>query len=208
MVAWAVSLSSARETLRVADRVASTAAEGPGCRYAIWLQGCSIRCAQCCNPHLFDPRGGESVPVTALLEEVRGLVGTIEGVTVVGGEPFDQARSLAEFLQRVRSLGLGVIVFSGFRIEELRARRDPAVAAALAATDVLVDGPYLASEPETARRWVGSHNQRFHYLTQRYDPSIEQATAEAADFTVEVVIRADGTCAIHGWPEPFGVADR
>jgi anaerobic ribonucleoside-triphosphate reductase activating protein len=202
MVAWAVSVPSAVEVLRVADRVPVTEAEGPGRRYATWLQGCSLRCAGCCNPELLDPEGGTGVPVWTLLDELRRA--EVEGVSVLGGEPFDQATALAPFVQGAAALSLGVIVFSGFTIEELRARRDAATDAVLAATDLLIDGRYVAAAPEPARRFVGSANQRFHYLTGRYDPSIERASETAPDFTVEVEIRPGGICALHGWPETLG----
>ena len=187
--------------LRVADRVASTLAEGPGVRYAIWLQGCSLRCAGCCNPALLDPAGGSLVSVAALLGELAAERGAIEGVSVLGGEPFDQAAALAAFVSGARALGLGTIVFTGFTLEELRARRDAATDAVLDDTDLLIDGPFVAGASERLRRFVGSANQRFHYLTDRYDPSIERATETTPDFTVEVEIRPEGTTTLHGWPE-------
>ena len=60
------------------------------------------------------------------------------------------------------------MVFSGYTLEELRARPEPAVAALLDRTDILVDGPYLRDQPEPRRRWIGSANQRVHFLTDRY----------------------------------------
>ncbi len=133
--------------LRVADRVAATEAEGPGLRYAIWVQGCSLRCAGCCNPLLLDPNGGSLVPIATLLDEVTAHRCAIEGISVLGGEPFDQPEALAAFLQGARALGLGVIVFSGFTLEELRARRDAATDEVLDNTDLLIDGRFVASSP-------------------------------------------------------------
>ena len=154
--------------MRVGARVPVTRAEGPGARFALWLQGCSLRCPGCCNPHLFEAEGGALVSVADLLAEVAAVRASIEGVTLLGGEPFEQAGALAAFASGVRALGLSVLSFSGYRLEELRARRDPGVEALLAATDVLVDGRYEAARPETTRLWAGSTNQRFHYLTDRY----------------------------------------
>jgi anaerobic ribonucleoside-triphosphate reductase activating protein len=187
--------------LRVGARVARTSAEGPGWRYALWLQGCSIRCPGCCNPHLFDPRGGASVPVSALLREVADTE-DIEGVTLLGGEPFEQAAALAGFAEAVCALGLSVMVFSGHTLDRLagEAAVDPAVARLLAATDVLVDGPFDAARPDVDRRWAGSTNQRFHYLTPRYTSGIERPAPGEPLRVVEVRLAPDGRVSANGWP--------
>lgn len=186
--------------LRVGARRAAADAEGPGTRYAVWLQGCSIRCAGCCNPHLFDPAGGEGIEVSSLLREVAEARDAIEGVSVLGGEPFDQAQALSPFVQGVRELGLGVIVFTGFSLEQLRERDDTAVADVLAATDVVVDGRYDAALPETHRMWAGSANQRFHYLTRRYSPAIEAGPGGRAVDSIEISIDPCGSVHLNGWP--------
>ena len=60
------------------------------------------------------------------------------------------------------------MVFSGYTIEQLQQRPEPEVAELLALTDILVDGPYVRDQPDTERRWIGSPNQRIHFLTDRY----------------------------------------
>jgi anaerobic ribonucleoside-triphosphate reductase activating protein len=188
--------------LRVGARRATTSAEGPGRRYALWLQGCSLRCPGCCNPHLLDGRGGERVSVSRVLREIEAVAAQIEGVTLLGGEPFDQAAALAALGSGVRALGLSLMTFSGFTLEELRARQEDAVDALLEACDVLIDGRYDRAQPESARRWVGSRNQRFHYLSARYSPAIERGGAQAGECTLEVRITPEGRCLVNGWPEP------
>jgi anaerobic ribonucleoside-triphosphate reductase activating protein len=193
-------VTRSERALRVGGRVSLTRAEGPGARYALWLQGCSIRCPGCCNPQLFDPSGGRTVPVRAIVGEVAALRPQIEGVTVLGGEPFDQAEGLLALARGLRARGLSVIVFSGFTLEELRARRDRTIARILATIDVLVDGRYEAALPERERLWVGSANQRFHYLSGRYSPAIERPAPGAPLRTVEVRIGPDGRLSANGWP--------
>lgn len=188
--------------LRVGARVAVTRAEGPGARYALWLQGCSIRCPGCCNPQLFDAAGGRARRVASLLEEIGNVGDEIEGLTVLGGEPFDQAAGLLALLAGARRLGLSTVVFTGYSVEELRGRRDAAVAGALEQVDVLVDGRYEAVRPERERLWVGSTNQRFHYLSGRYTPAIERPRRGRPLRSVEVRIRADGHLSANGWPTP------
>jgi anaerobic ribonucleoside-triphosphate reductase activating protein len=108
--------------------------------------------------------------VCARVADAKSAYG-IEGVTFLGGEPFLQADGLAQVAESARALGLSVMVFTGFTLNECRSL--PGGERLLAVTDVLVDGPYEKDRPETHRNWVGSQNQRFHYLTARYDPSIE-----------------------------------
>jgi anaerobic ribonucleoside-triphosphate reductase activating protein len=78
------------------------------------------------------------------------------------------AAGAAALARAVCERGLSVMVFSGYTLEEARMLPDPAVAELLSLTDILVDGPYLRDLPETRRRWIGSANQRIHFLSERY----------------------------------------
>lgn len=156
--------------LQIAQIVPRTEAEGPGMRFAVWFQGCPLRCPGCCNPELLPFRGGEATPLSALLARL-DEADDVEGVSLLGGEPFAHAAGAAAFAQAVRGRGLGVMVFSGYTLEQIRELPDPAAAELLAHTDLLVDGPYLREQAESDRRWVGSRNQRVHFLTHRYSPA-------------------------------------
>jgi anaerobic ribonucleoside-triphosphate reductase activating protein len=193
--------------LRVATIVDDTRAEGPGRRWALWVQGCSLRCAGCCNPEMFDDRRGEEMSEPVLRERIAAAQrGGVEGISVLGGEPFEQAAGLAVIATHARSLGLTVMVFSGYRLAELRARAD--AAALLAVTDVLVDGRFDRTRPEPAppigRRWIGSTNQTRHLLSAAYaddDPQWRAAN------TIEIRLSKAGL-AINGWPSADRVLDR
>jgi len=186
--------------LRVATIVDDTEAEGPGRRFALWVQGCSLRCPGCCNPEMFTARGGTELAVAAILDRLAGS--GVEGISVLGGEPFEQAAGVAELARAVRARGLTVMVYSGYTLAELRERaaRDPAVDALLAETDLLVDGRFDRTRPEPAppagRRWIGSTNQVVHYLTPAYTP--DDPRMHAAN-TVEIHWR-DGKLVVNGWP--------
>lgn len=162
--------------LNVARVIERTRAEGPGLRLCVWAQGCARNCPGCCNRSMqaFEPRDvmatGELI---RRIEKVWASPEPPEGITLLGGEPFLQAAGLARVAERVRRLGGTVLAFSGYTLEELRRGDLPGAERLLAATDVLVDGPYLAQHVENRRNWVGSTNQRFHYLTDAYDASIE-----------------------------------
>jgi anaerobic ribonucleoside-triphosphate reductase activating protein len=185
--------------LRVAAIVDDTRAEGPGRRWALWVQGCAIRCAGCCNPEMFDERRGESMALDALAARIDGAQARgVEGVTFLGGEPFEQAAGLAVLARRAQTLAMTVMVFSGHTRAALEAR--PSARELLAASDLLVDGPYDHARPEplppAGRRWIGSTNQVMHYLTRAYaddDPQMRTAN------TIELRLSKDGLV-INGWP--------
>jgi anaerobic ribonucleoside-triphosphate reductase activating protein len=156
-------------TLQVAQVIPATEAEGPGRRLAIWLQGCPLRCPGCCNPQMLPFAGGRPRAVDALVAEIRQAHEQLplEGLTLLGGEPFAQAAAAAALAGQVQRLGLSVMVFSGYTLAELRAIGDEHVDRLLECTDILVDGPYLRDQPELRRRWIGSANQQIHFLTDR-----------------------------------------
>ncbi len=161
---------AAEDLLSVAQTVACTEAEGPGRRFALWFQGCPLRCPGCCNPEMLPFHGGARRSVAEVLAEVetaRDRDG-VEGVTLLGGEPLAQAAGAARLARGVQDRGLSVMVFSGYTLEDAQALPDPEVANLLALTDILVDGPYRRDLPESRRRWIGSSNQQIHFLTARY----------------------------------------
>lgn len=186
--------------VRVAQIVDDTEAEGPGRRLALWVQGCDLGCPGCCNPEMFDFAGGEAMTVEALVARVEDArrAGDIEGISLLGGEPFAQAAPLARLAAAARTSGLTVMVYSGYTLAELRAAAAsrPGVTALLAACDLLVDGRYVREEPETRRRWIGSRNQLLHVFGDRQDaadPRLGDAN------TVEIRL-AGGELRVNGWP--------
>ncbi|MBN2566152.1 MAG: radical SAM protein [Candidatus Eisenbacteria bacterium] len=153
--------------LRVHRFLAQTRVEGPGVRACIWVQGCSIRCAGCAVPMMWPKEGGYTADVAELAQRI--LAGPqVEGVTFVGGEPFEQAAELANLGRTLRDAGLSIATFTGHTIEELRTDPSEGRAELLAVTDLLIDGPYRRDLADLSRPWVGSANQRYHFLTERY----------------------------------------
>ena len=98
----AASLTS-DDHIRVARVVPNTTAEGPGTRFAVWVQGCAIRCDGCFNPHLWTSQGGTPTTAEALAE--RAINANVQGVTLLGGEPTEQAAALADFATPFAKLG-------------------------------------------------------------------------------------------------------
>lgn len=153
----------------------ATRAEGPGLRACVWVQGCLRRCPGCCNADQLPIEERWLAPVDEICSRIASAQDEfgIEGVTFLGGEPLLQARGLARVAEFCRRRGLSVMTFTGYTLEECRRDPLPGVPELLAATDVLVDGAFLADQLDHVRNWVGSTNQRFHYFTDVYNAGIE-----------------------------------
>jgi anaerobic ribonucleoside-triphosphate reductase activating protein len=107
------------------------------------------------------------VEIADLFNHIAGL--KIDGVTFSGGEPFEQAKALAELAKKCRDMGLSVISYSGYTLSELKRDRAPHLGSRslLNQLDVLIDGPFrlkLAGDLP----YRGSSNQLIHLLTDRY----------------------------------------
>lgn len=188
--------------IRVGRVVPKTRAEGPGLRFAMWVQGCRMGCPGCYARALWDESGGMETDEDALLEELRKVSGEVEGVTLLGGEPFLQAGALARFAGAARELGLSVLTFTGYCYEDLLRGGDREALALLAATDLLIDGPYLQEQRDFSRPLVGSRNQQFRFLTERYSP----ADLERCRNRVEVRLGKDGVLRVNGMGD-FGALE-
>jgi anaerobic ribonucleoside-triphosphate reductase activating protein len=178
-----------------------TELNGPGRRFALWVQGCSLRCTtQCIAWQALDDRPRHLLTARTVLdvlaERARREVDTVEGVTFLGGEPTDQARGLAAVARGVRSWGWSVMTYTGHTYEHLAEAGDAAVRDLLKQTDILVDGPYLESEAAPLLRWRGSRNQRILFLSERYRP--EAIAALPVVKGVDVTLTADGRLVVSG----------
>ena len=186
--------------MQIAQIVSGTCAEGPGRRWAIWFQGCPLRCPGCCNPEMLSFTGGESYTLADLRAAMRRArdQDCVEGITLLGGEPFAHVADALDLATAARELDLSVMIFSGFTLEGVRARQSSEVDRLLELTDILVDGPYMRDQPDTSRRWIGSTNQRIHFLSDRYradDPCWRSSN------TLELRLDAGGL-QVNGFPSP------
>ena len=160
-------------------------ANGPGTRFVVWFQGCTLGCAGCFNPSTH-ATGGTEISVEDLAAQMRGA----EGLSLSGGEPLQQAHAAAALLDAARALGMSTLAFSGYTREEIeQLDGGPAV---LARLDVLIDGRYVAAERH-ATGLRGSANQRIHLLTNRYSLADVEATP-----TAEIRIGPDGEVVLTG----------
>ena len=147
--------------IRMSGVVEESIVDGPGIRFTIFVQGCPHRCPGCHNPQTHDFLGGYDDDTDSLFEKIIKNP-LLDGVTFSGGEPFCQARPLAELAVRLRAAGLGVMSYSGFTVEELirEASSENAYMELLNSIDYLVDGRFVESLKSYECRFRGSTNQR------------------------------------------------
>ena len=169
-------------------------ANGPGVRVSLFVSGCTHHCKGCFNPETWDFQYGQ--PFDADVEEriLRDLDHPfIEGLSLLGGEPFFQAEELAKVAYHARRLGWNVLTFSGYTYEYLTGSSAPHGAKELLeATDVLIHGPFVKEEYSLKRPLAGSDNQRFLFLTDRL--SME----DFEENRFEVRIEKDGVVRVNG----------
>ena len=175
--------------VRVHKILKKTKVEGPGTRYCIWFQGCSRRCKGCWAKATWAPDGGKELEAEDVLKDILATKG-IEGVTFLGGEPFEQPQALDFLACGVKNAGLSVVCFTGGEIEEIQ-KNMPQI---LEHIDLLIDGEYVEEEQDFSRPWVGSKNQRYHFLTDRYD---EKILTEYRN-KIEINIQKNGLIFING----------
>lgn len=181
--------------LRIFQFIPRTEVEGPGVRACIQVQGCPIQCVGCGVPQTWSNNGGRIVDTKVLVNQI--LAGpSISGVTFLGGEPFAQAAALADVGRQVKVHGLSVVTFTGYMREDIeKANRDD-FNELLTVTDLLIDGPFQKENVEFSRPWVGSSNQRYHFLTDRY-LHLESTLASIPN-RIEVRLKPDGRMLING----------
>lgn len=144
--------------MRIAATLQDSIVDGPGLRFTVFVQGCSHRCPGCHNPQTHDPAGGEEQSVEALVARMRSNPLT-DGLTLSGGEPFEQPQTCLALANAAHQAGLNVWCYSGYTYEELLTG-SPDQQALLQAVDVLVDGPFLLKERTLSLPFRGSRNQR------------------------------------------------
>jgi anaerobic ribonucleoside-triphosphate reductase activating protein len=159
---------------------------GPGRRLGLWVQGCGIHCRGCVSQDTWKPDHGRDMPVAQLLAWCREVTrGGFDGVTISGGEPFEQPRALSALLDGLHQwraqagLDFDLLCYSGYPLATLRKRH----ARLLAKLDAVIAEPYIDSQPPT-HLWRGSANQTLTTLSPRgercYAPFLEARADQAA----------------------------
>ena len=143
--------------MRIAGIVNDSIVDGPGLRLAIFAQGCPHHCPGCHNPESHDFAGGSDMDTEKIIARMDANP-LLDGITLTGGEPFEQPDACRILADAAHARGLNVWGYSGYTFEQLCAV--PEKRRLLEACDVLVDGPFLLAERSLDLRFRGSKNQR------------------------------------------------
>lgn len=144
----------------------STKVLGPGQRFAIWLQGCKRNCKGCYAQDALKA-GGDIVKVDDIFNIILKEK-NITGLTISGGEPFDQSSDLAYLIKQIKLYTkLDIIVFTGYNYEELVDQKNESINQILTDIDLLIDGRFDENK-NNGEYLRGSSNQNFIYLSDKF----------------------------------------
>ena len=150
--------------INIHSLIKNSGVNGPGDRFVIWTQGCRKMCKNCYNPETWSHYKNNLITIEEIINQIKDSNAT--GVTISGGDPFEQPREIFSLLEKISLLDLkdGVIVFTGYTIEEIKTI--PQLESCLKYIDLLIDGRYF-EDLRISSGLAGSSNQQFHFLTDK-----------------------------------------
>jgi anaerobic ribonucleoside-triphosphate reductase activating protein len=153
--------------IKIAGIVEESIVDGPGIRFVVFTQGCRHNCPGCHNPHTHSFEEGSLIDVDDIINKMRSNP-LLDGITLSGGEPFEQAKALGVLSAKVKALGYNVMTYTGYTYEYItqnKARID-GWDKLLSLTDVLVDGKFELAKKNLLLKFRGSENQRIINVEQ------------------------------------------
>ncbi|MBW8481485.1 4Fe-4S single cluster domain-containing protein [Actinomadura parmotrematis] len=179
---------------------------GPGTRAGIWVQGCTLHCHGCMSRDTWPADPAKAVPVEAVAGWLESLPGPVDGITISGGEPFQQPAAVAALLRAVRawqhsgyrgSIPLDILIYSGYVYSRLT--RSAEARTILDLCDAVIAGPYVdrlnpggRHSPSASLLWRGSANQRIVPLSplgrERYGTVADDSTEQDAGPRMQVSV--------------------
>lgn len=166
---------------------------GPGNRFVIWVQGCSLRCPGCWNPEMWSAKAGLEKSIDEILIQIKSLENEIEGVTFLGGEPLEQYADIKYLCEAIKEIGLSTMLFTGYTMHDIKEKQQTKI---LSYLDILITGRYDENLRNTQLQWIGSSNQEILFLSKEYNDYNIQNTNY-----VEIHLANDGQAEVLGFPE-------
>jgi len=175
--------------IQIGHTLDSSEIYGPGLRAVLWVQGCTLACKGCWNTQYWSRLAGATSTTEEILEQWKKTPG-LEGVTLLGGEPLQQAEAVLNLIQGAQELGLSVFLYTGYEPEDFTS----VMQACFNMSDIVVTGRYVHALRNTNLRWRGSTNQVVHFPTPRY-----QSLQFEERHEVEVHLSSEGELAVYGY---------
>lgn len=171
---------------------------GPGKRLGIWFQGCSLRCKGCISVDTWG-KAKELITIDQLMSELQTWLPQAEGITISGGEPFDQFEALLALLIKLREkTTVDILLYTGYSSEKIADQLlliKPYI-------DVLISDPFQFQSPQTLRL-RGSDNQRLHCFSERAQEKFAyyQQTITTMDKRLDIMFDDEGVVWFAGVPQ-------
>ena len=159
--------------INVHNVVESSMIYGPGKRWVLWTQGCTLGCKGCWNTQTWSKKNGETWSISQLLESISSQE-DIEGITILGGEPFQQLDGIAELIKSVKQLGLTVMLYTGYE----KAEFNDLMWQCFNSSDLVIAGRYREELRDVGLVWRGSINQILESPSGYYDVTIFEESQE------------------------------
>ena len=173
--------------------IKNSKAEGPGNRFVIWTQGCPIRCPDCSNKDTWDFNSGKKIKLSELIFQIQ-TTKNIEGITILGGEPFSQPKSLYYLIKKIKRNNLSIILFTGYTYEHLDKNGTYYQKKLLKSPDLFIDGPFIEVQKDFSRPLIGSKNQNYYFMTKK----IKKEDFFKIKNKIEVRLETDGKIRVNG----------
>lgn len=170
---------------------------GFGNTFAIWMQGCSLKCKGCWNKSMHDFEGGFYIKTEDLIIQIKEAINkyNISGVSILGGEPLEQFEELLKLMKLIKELNIGIILYTGYEKEEIKSSKKTEI---FDYADLLISGRYIEERRNINNHLFGSDNQVMDFLTDRYkNENIVNGTY------VEIDIDENGRIDMYGYPDDF-----
>ncbi len=175
---------------------------GPYTRSAMWVHGCCFNCKGCLAEEM--NKDEPDIKTVDDLVDIFTNDTSCEGITISGGEPFLQAGALSQLVKEIKTRrDYGVIVYSGFTLEELKSKNDKDISGFLDQIDILIDGRYMESMDDGVP-FRGSSNQRIIMLTDRYKDVFEEYYMDRKKRDIEIRIEEHNVYMV-GVPSEYGL---
>lgn len=155
--------SQSIDKLRISGIVEESIVDGPGIRFTVFTQGCNHKCPGCHNPQTHDYSGGYQILIDDIIKMLKENP-LLDGITISGGEPFDQVEPCAYLARKVKEMGLNVVIYTGYDYEYLLSKKN--YRGLLLEADILVDGKFDIKKMDLTQPFRGSTNQRIIELNK------------------------------------------
>jgi anaerobic ribonucleoside-triphosphate reductase activating protein len=184
-------VNSNADLLNIHSVVWRSKANGPGTRIVIWFQGCDLHCEGCFNPGTHSFESNHLITPEQLTQQIIQNSAWIDGVTISGGEPFQQPGGLLKLVRLIRAkINLSVVLFTGFTISEIsKIEKGKEI---LKFLDVLKSGRYI-NGLHVSHGLITSSNQSLYFLSDRIK---KDELTDLPDF--EIMINNSGNVVVSG----------